>query len=65
MVSPYPRTPGGLRWDEHYIMANQIYAAYTAGAPRQRAARATPDPLPGEGKKRVHRKAGLGGKRIA
>lgn len=64
---PYPRDPANLRWDEHYIMADQVYAAYTCGGPPPRFGRAQPDPLPEAEKaaKRVHRKTGLGGKRIA
>jgi len=57
----YPRNPVGLRWDDHYTMSDQVYAAYVAHAPR---------PLPGirrEMPKGGHGafKKRLGGRRIA
>lgn len=63
----FPRDPGGLRWSDHYLMADAIYAAYTCGGARPKVERAAPDPLPEAEKPpaRVHRKPGLDGKRIA
>ena len=42
----YPRNPPGLRWDEHYTMANMVYYAFMPLAFYHPATQAEPDPLP-------------------
>ena len=45
----FPRNPPGLRWDEHYTMANMVYYAFMPPAPSRTAIHAEPDPLPEDG----------------